>query len=415
MTPLDSKALTEEIISRLDIFAEYEAMGVRLVGVPNSSNKCECYAVSRDERRPSCVIFGDSGKFHDSATGETLSFWEFAVKHGGTGLTDWKSARDHFARKVGLDDFETSGSKPRGKGKFGGVIPAPDQGDRFTGTATATLADRLPANSPQQSLSRKVSTAPQKPPRKKKQSIDPAEMLEFLDWTIPLNRLADLWCRYHKKGASVEAIKLCGGRIAHPLYFDKETKEKKRSKTQVIALPCYAGPDWLAAPPVAWVLWDVTGKPLPVYRGPNLPRDEVKMKSIGSTRGTMMGLHGLQVLTDPARRKGVELVVKSAGPSDMLAILAAQPADLRDRHIVITNASSETGDVLRAQTDLLAGIKTWISHDADEAGELGADKWLDALAAAEHPDAEQIILPFPITPSKGKDSRDFLVQSGGTA
>ena len=345
----DMAAAEQDILTRLDIQAEYSAMGVAFASDrPRSSGMIECFARSRDEKKPSAAVNTNTGRYIDSASGENLSLWDFAARYGG--FSDWRAARQHFADKAGV--------KLRGG----------------------------------------------------KAEESPLDQLEFIDWTEGNERLAALWCAKHKKGASVEAFKLAGGRVGHyPTRIDKQSGQKRRGEFKILGLPCY-GHKLTDADPIAWVIWNISGGGLPVYRQKGTPPEMVKMKSIGDTRGAMMNLHSLSVLSDDSRSAGVDLIWKSGGPSDMLAIQAAilrDSPEFRDSHLVLTNASGETGDILPHQAALFAGRRAVLCGDTDEAGVVGVDKWREAIAnvAASVQVAQ---LPFAWTKKHGKDARDFL-------
>jgi len=377
----------EAILSRLDVMAEYQLLGVRFAtDEPRSSGVIEAYAIDREERRPSAFVNVNTGRYGDSASGKNYSLWEFSSTFGNIGVRDWKEARDHYAKKVGVEYRKT------GIGKGMSLPPPPGESSK--------------EKSPQVKVDRKPPGT--KKPRKG--TDDPATQLEFFPWDAGHERLANMWCVKHKKGVSVEAIKLCGGQLAYyPCRVNKETKERIRGETKVIALPCYQST--VQAIPVAWVLWALNGSHLRVYRGKDRPADLVKMKSVGPTRGTMMGLAGLQAIqrSDPA----IVAVIKTAGPSDMLAVISAQTHGMRLLFPVVTNASSETGDILASQVNLLRGRKVILSHDADDAGEAGIEKW--AMALDNHCEVVQAVLPYTIEKKGGKDVRDFIVDRRGVA
>jgi hypothetical protein len=343
---VDFALANEEIISRLDILAEYRALGVEFVSVaPRSSGMIECYARGRQENKPSAAVNVTTGRYIDSGSGESLSLFDFAAKYGGQ-FTDWKEARKHYADKAGV---------------------------KLTG-----------GNAPE----------------------DPAESIEFLPWDVGNERLANTWCCCHKKGITLEALKLCGAKVGrYPRYKNKTTGEWETGKFKVIALPCY-GEQLLEADPVAWVLWNISGGMLEVFRGKGNPPDLVKMKSVGPTRGTMMGFSALARLSNPCDVP-IEWIIKTGGPSDMLAVLSVQRPELRDTHLVLTNASSETGDVLPHQAAIFAGHRAIVIHDCDEAGEMGGRKWVQALTgvAAE---VRHSRLPWPVGPKGGADMRDYF-------
>ena len=118
-----------------------------------------------------------------------------------------------------------------------------------------------------------------------------------------------------------------------------------------------------------------------------------------------MNLSAIMALSDPERREAIKLVWKVEGPSDLLALWAICPSEVA----VITNAGGATADVLPHQTTLLAGLPVAVLGDADEAGQAGAAKWLHALANVAG-GVRNVVLPYPIEPSHGKDVRDYLLE-----
>jgi hypothetical protein len=251
--------------------------------------------------------------------------WDFAVQFGGH--PDWLAARREFARKAGV--------------KLG------------SGQSPQKWRDRL----------------------------------EFQSWDAPGNEiLARRWCVSAKKGITVEAIKAAGGMLAYyPCFRDEKTHELRRKThhTQVVALPAW-GEQLLDEDPVAWVIWDVTGRDLDVFRGKGEPKDRAKMLSIGPTSGAMMGLHGLQRLTDGELRPTVRLAWKTAGPTDMMAVWSAVSVEDREATAVVTNAGGELSEVLPHQVKLFAGCVVRVIGDIDEGqpgepGRRGAEKWCRAL------------------------------------
>jgi hypothetical protein len=348
--------LRQQVIDSLDIEQAYREMGLVLVGdKPRPNGKMEAYSMARpDERKPSAFIDVNTGLYGDKGPGgeSSLSLFDFAVKYGG--FHDFKAAFEHFANVAGVETKR----------------------------------------------------------HRKKRTEDPDEKLEFEEWNVGNDIRARVWTERFKKGTSLDALKAAGARIAYyPCYKDKKTGEKKRGKNKVIALPCY-GEAGAAVEPVAWVLWDLGGRGLRVYRGGG--RDDfdlVKMKSIGPTAGAMMNKSALDRLAGD--RAGIELVIKTAGPSDMLAMMTAIPPEKRDSILVVCNASGETGEVLPHNVELFTGLRAAVMHDADQAGELGALKWCVPLSGAAS-EVRHVRLPYEITPKSGKDFRNYVVDDGKT-
>jgi hypothetical protein len=337
--------INNEILSRLDIIVEYEALGVKFDGRVRDNGYAACYARGREESTASAWVSVQTGRYGDKGNGESLSLWDFAVRYGNGQWSNWVDARKHFAEKAGVEI---------GRGR-----------------------------------------RPQ----------DPREALEFEQWDSGNDVLAEMWCKKHKPGITLEAVKLNGGRVARwPCYRDRKTKERHIGRYKVVALPAF-GHQLLDADPVAWVIWNISGTHFDIPAGPDRPAKQPKMLSVGPTFGAMMGTHALSqmMLNDPR----IELIWKTAGPTDMLALFGKIPAEQRDAHLVTCNASSETGDIPPHVAGFFAGRKVFVAHDTDEAGVTGAKKWLYALhgVAAE---LRNVTLPYEVTKSKGKDVRDFF-------
>src|SRR4051794_16472458 len=98
----DYKAHKAEILSRLNIAAEYAAMGVEFTKPQaNAKGWRECRAMGREDRDPSAAVNIKSGHYKSYGEGaESLTFWDFAVKYGKIG--DFKAVLRHFEQKAGL-------------------------------------------------------------------------------------------------------------------------------------------------------------------------------------------------------------------------------------------------------------------------------------------------------------------------
>ena len=300
--------------------------------------------MTRDEAHASAFIDINTGLYSDSGSDEkSLSLFDFAVPFGG--LANFTAAWEYFAARANVEI-----------------------------------------------------------PKRRKKTEDINERLEFEPWTNGNETLVTYWGLKRKQGVSLEAIKLAGGRVARwPCYRD-EADEKQLGKHKVIALPSY-GPQLAAAQPTAWVIFNVTGQPLEVYRGKGQAPDQARMLSIGSTAGTLMGKHALDRLA--GNRNSIEVVWKTAGVSDALALLTSIPPELRDSHLVLTNASGECGEVAAWNIELLAGLKVYVIHDLDKAGRVGALKWIQPLSVAAS-EVRDVLLPGEIAEKHGFDLREWL-------
>jgi len=352
--------INAEIMSRLDVAGEYAALGVQVSGSPRSSGMVSCYAFGREDRKPSAWIniktgyYGDSGGKNVAAY--SCSLFDFAANAGK--FADWKAARKAYAEKAGITIGRTKQSN-RGETNW-------------------------------------------------------RTRIEFQSWETPGNEmLAQGWC-LHKPGVTLESIKAAGGQLAYyPCYVDKKTKKLKRTHNvrQVVAFPCY-GEWFLDADPVAWQVFDTSGQPIdvtpPDVRKAGGDRRYAKNVSVGPTHGTLCGLSSLIMLLDEERRKEIKLVWKVEGIPDLLSLMGAIPEDQREYIAVVTSPAGATAEIVSHQVKLLAGLPVAVVGDADEAGQVGVEKWCRALhgVAAE---ARVAKLPYEIQPKSGKDVRDFLI------
>ncbi len=225
--------------------------------------------------------------------------------------------------------------------------------------------------------------------------IDPAEHLRFQRWN---ETLVALWCR-HKPGVTPEAVRAAGGRLA-----------RYRDQWMVVALPVF-GAGGVEVDPVGWVLFQTNGQFLPVFRKGGSPQ-WVKVKTTAGSQGGLLGAWALSRLANQVAGQAnaaEQIIWKTAGPSDLLALWAAIPPNLRGSHLVLSNAFGEVESPTPAITKRFEGWKVRVLHDADTAGEAGAERWTRALAkvAAE---VRHVRLPYPVEKSHGKDVRDFLTE-----
>ncbi len=344
MTKLCSDETRYAVIGALDIMAEYRALGLRFASDrPRASGKIEAYAHGREDNRPSAWVDCNTGQYGDSGGDKkTLSLFDFAIKAGR--FQDFKTAFHHYANKAGVQLT----SKPK--------------------------------------------------------TDSPEIALEFREWDDGYDTMLAIWCVVHKPGTSPEAVKRAGGRIArYKCWVDKEGK-RHIGRDTVLALPCF-GPGLTNVDPVAWVVWQIGGGMLEVYRGNGQPPDYVKMKSVGPTYGTLMNREAVQHLASGATCE--EAFIKTEGPSDMLALMTTIPSEQRALYLPLTNGGGATADVPPSQAKMFAGRKLWLVHDADQAGDRGISKWLDATYATTA-ETRVIRLPYRCVEKHGLDLRDWL-------
>lgn len=218
---------------------------------------------------------------------------------------------------------------------------------------------------------------------------DPTEHLEFRPWN---EALVGLWC-LKKTGVTPEAVQAAGGRLA-----------RYRQQFNVIALPVF-GSRLTEADPVGWVMFQTNGGPLPVFRKGEAPAWK-KMKLTAGSEPGLLGAHALARTGDHSDPAG-QVIWLVEGPSDMLALYAAIPPELRETNLVICNANGANEIPKTSMLTPFAARQVRVIRDADAAGEAGAERWTNWLigSAAE---VRRVRLPYPITPDHGKDLRDWL-------
>lgn len=231
-----------------------------------------------------------------------------------------------------------------------------------------------------------------------KHNADPADKLVFWEWNEQCEMLADIW-RLTKKPVKVNAITICGGRLA-----------KYRGRFVVIALPVW-GEQLSAATPVGWTLYNVTGGLLPSYSKDSDGNWNESQEKILTTFGSKAGLIGpVDQLAEATE------IWKVEGPSDLLAFysLANIPAGV----VAVTNSHGAGERPLKWMIEQFSGKTAVILHDADKPGQNGAvgyrdnrRKWHRGWCGYLHGTASKVMhvtLPYEIEDKHGKDLRDFL-------
>lgn len=225
-------------------------------------------------------------------------------------------------------------------------------------------------------------------PVSKARKNDPSKHLKFVEWN---DLLAAGWC-LKKKPIQPESLKLAGAKMA--IY---------RGQHKVIAIPV-----WRNEPRnvVGWSLYNITGGTLPRFKSKGV-YEQVKVKL---TYGSEAGLIGF---IDP----DASVTYKTEGPSDLLALISANPAD--SSCICNANGAKENPrNRFGWLPDAISHTKELrVVHDCDQPGQEGATMvgdrpgWAPWLAA-EMPNTivKNLVLPYPIERNSGKDIRDWLVE-----
>jgi len=210
---------------------------------------------------------------------------------------------------------------------------------------------------------------------------------------------AATWCRKHKPGVKVDSLKRAGAQIGTHYFC--------RKPYPVIVLSVF-GNDLSTV--TGQVAWHLHGEDLPIFDGVGNEPKWKKMKTLaGSTSGWMGPVKDLQ---------DAEVIWKVEGPPDMLALMAIISAELRGKHIVITNSGGCGG----RPNDYLAhltGKIVYVLHDEDQPGQviypedpirLGGAKLRSQEVASVAKECRNVQLPYDIAESHGKDGRDFICE-----
>ncbi len=226
--------------------------------------------------------------------------------------------------------------------------------------------------------------------------VDPAAHLKFLPWS---ESLVGLWCA-KKPGITPAAVWAAGGRWA-----------RYRDQFMVIALPIF-GPAGVDSDPVGWTIYNSTGQPLPIYRK-NSPTQWKKIKQTYGSGPGLIGADALSRFEDPAfaavaASRSALTIWSVEGPSDLLALWSAIPAELRASNLVLTNGNGAAEPPQGWMAEALAGVgRVIVIRDADTAGQTSAATW-SAWFAGFCPDVRILELPYPVEEKHGRDLRDWL-------
>lgn len=229
----------------------------------------------------------------------------------------------------------------------------------------------------------------------------PADRFDFRPWNEMLVRA------YTKRRPplTTTGVKLAGGILA-------AWPSGAAVKYPVLAFPIY-GEQLGDGDPVGYVAVNRAEGMLQVFQGrgnPPKPAKSISPSEEGASR-VWVGRHGVMHMAD------AELIWKVEGLTDMLALQSIIPPDLRDKHVVVTNASGCNEHPNTAHVASVAGKTVHVLHDADEPGQgvtdseilMGARKWAAVLATTAK-SCVNVQLPYKLEKDHGKDLRDWLAE-----
>jgi len=118
------RAFEQDILARLNLRAEYEAMGVSVVGYrPSEAGWLSCRAAGREDRNPSAAINVKSGRYRDfGGEGKSCSLWEFTSQFAPQRGATWLEARRFYADRAGVRLPRSASSRRADLGPVGKVV-----------------------------------------------------------------------------------------------------------------------------------------------------------------------------------------------------------------------------------------------------------------------------------------------------
>ena len=94
--------LKEQLMRRIDYLSAYKDIGLRFdTETPNSGGWCQCFAIDRDEQKPSAAVNLQNGFYTDLGSGQRLDFFQMMQMYGGF-ASFWETLKS-FAEKYSIE------------------------------------------------------------------------------------------------------------------------------------------------------------------------------------------------------------------------------------------------------------------------------------------------------------------------
>ena len=190
---------------------------------------------------------------------------------------------------------------------------------------------------------------------------------------------------------------------AKPGIHEKEllaagAKQGNHHKETVVALPVL-GPSLDPHKPIGLTMFSAMGGGIPLAKTGEILKIKT-VKTNKDAKGGFVGSHSAEL----NKLESSRFVIKTEGPSCMLALQHVIPAELRSSYLVVSNAhgASENPAWMAGK---LADFNVVIVADPDEAGEKGAKKWAGIVAVLQR---EGLTTRIVRMPNAGEDLRDWI-------
>lgn len=100
----DVKRRVVEALGPDGVYRQFQELGVRFEGNPNSKGKAVCHAMDRPDETASAFVNASTGIYHAKGESvETLNLFDFALKYGGAKFGDWLGTIKYFAELAGIE------------------------------------------------------------------------------------------------------------------------------------------------------------------------------------------------------------------------------------------------------------------------------------------------------------------------
>lgn len=237
-----------------------------------------------------------------------------------------------------------------------------------------TFADSL------QQIAELLNVEPEKTGKAKKPKLNPEQNLKLAD-AIP-TAIAAIWAK-SKLPTTIESMLAAGAQYG--MY---------RNRYPVFAFPSIGQDNTTAA---GWVIYHATGKTLPIFEAGN--KEPIDWKKCKNTSGSGAGWIGPDCST-------AEVIWKTEGTTDLTALLSLP---LLANHSACTNIFGAGENPLTNPwlLEKFSGKTVYVVHDCDKPGQAGAERWAGVLATVAK-EVRNVVLPFPIQESHGKDLRNYI-------